>query len=87
MDDYKELFYIHKPHLHSVDIGDVSSRKQLRKDLQCQSFKWYLDNILPELFVTSHSLGYGRCYNNIDGKTHCLDKLNNDETKPYNLKM
>ena len=31
-----------------MDYGDVSGRRQLRKDLKCKSFRWFLENIYPE---------------------------------------
>jgi hypothetical protein len=75
MDDYKELFYMHRGDLKTIDIGDTSARTKLRKDLKCKSFKWYLDNVLPDKFImTEHSLGYGRVNKNfIDGNLfNCL---------------
>jgi hypothetical protein len=31
-----------------TDYGDITSRKQLRDNLQCKSFRWYLEHIYPE---------------------------------------
>ncbi|XP_073503251.1 polypeptide N-acetylgalactosaminyltransferase 5 [Phyllobates terribilis] len=51
LDDYKELFYGHGYHLlrERVNIGDLTKQKELRKRLQCKSFKWYIDNVYPDL--------------------------------------
>ncbi|KAI5643644.1 glycosyl transferase family 2 domain-containing protein [Phthorimaea operculella] len=75
MDDYKELFYLHRPDLRkSPKIGDVTHRKVLREKLQCKSFEWYLQHIYKEKFVpVRDAFGYGRFRNLASGL--CLDTL------------
>ncbi|XP_016096069.1 polypeptide N-acetylgalactosaminyltransferase 11-like [Sinocyclocheilus grahami] len=53
MDDYKEQYFVLRPELRNRDYGDISERVAIRKRLQCHSFKWYLDNIYPEMQVSS----------------------------------
>lgn len=48
MDQYKHYFY-EKLAYNLPNYGDVSSRRRLRKSLECQSFSWYLINVFPEL--------------------------------------
>uniref|UniRef100_A0A8C3IJP2 Polypeptide N-acetylgalactosaminyltransferase n=1 Tax=Chrysemys picta bellii TaxID=8478 RepID=A0A8C3IJP2_CHRPI len=72
MDDYKYMVYfawnlpIENP---GIDYGDVSSRKELRKKLNCKSFDWYIKNVYPNLIPLTTVVVYGTVSTNI-----CVDQ-------------
>ncbi len=49
MDEYKELYYNKKPQARNMEYGDISKRVELRKRLKCKSFKWYIENVYPDV--------------------------------------
>ncbi|XP_026685614.1 polypeptide N-acetylgalactosaminyltransferase 5-like, partial [Diaphorina citri] len=67
------------------DFGDVTSRKELRRNLGCKSFKWYLDNIYPELFIPGDAVASGDVSNDWSGM--CIDSAckPTDMHKPVGL--
>ncbi|CAL1530756.1 unnamed protein product [Lymnaea stagnalis] len=75
MDDYADLFYAAVNLPEDLDFGDITDRVQLRKNLQCRSFKWYLNNIFPQMdAVQPYTDFYGQVRN--QGSLMCLDVIN-----------
>lgn len=48
MDEWRDFYYAMNPGATNVAVGDITERKDLRKRLNCKSFRWYLENIYPE---------------------------------------
>lgn len=40
-------------------MGNVTDRINLRKKLNCNSFKWYLENVFPEQFLPDNTIATG----------------------------
>ncbi|XP_016837569.1 putative polypeptide N-acetylgalactosaminyltransferase 9 isoform X2 [Nasonia vitripennis] len=72
LDEYAKYYYQRIGH-DKGNYGDVSDRKALRKNLGCKSFKWYLDNIYPELFIPGEAVASGEVRNLGEGGNTCLD--------------
>lgn len=72
LDEYAKYYYQRIGH-DKGNYGDVSERKTLRKKLGCKSFKWYLDNIYPELFIPGEAVASGEVRNLGEGSNTCLD--------------
>uniref|UniRef100_A0AAY4CC39 Polypeptide N-acetylgalactosaminyltransferase n=1 Tax=Denticeps clupeoides TaxID=299321 RepID=A0AAY4CC39_9TELE len=49
MDEFKLYYYSARPAARGKSYGDIHGREELRRSLKCKSFKWYLDNVYPEL--------------------------------------
>ena len=62
LDDYAKYYY-QRIGNEKGDFGDISERVQLRKDLKCKSFKWYLDTVYPELFIPGEAMAHGEVRN------------------------
>lgn len=45
----QEQYLSLRPELRGRGFGDIGDRITLRKRLQCQSFRWYLDTVYPEM--------------------------------------
>ena len=50
MDEYKEFLYARSPGKYEkVDPGDLTKQKEIREQLQCKSFKWFIEEVAPDL--------------------------------------
>ena len=58
LDDYKQFFYKRYSDT-SLDHGDVTDQHSLRKSLQCQSFDWYIKNVIPDQFLPNKTVHQG----------------------------
>lgn len=84
MDEYKRLFYLHRPDLKKAKLGDLSTRKELRDKLHCHDFAWYLKNVIPQKFILDENVqAYGRVRSKV--RNFCFDNLNFGEDTPHNL--
>lgn len=65
LDEYKEILYRTK--LNNIHFTqhhlDIQERMNLRKELHCKSFKWYLINVYPESMFPVNSQFYGTIAN------------------------
>eukprot|EP00039_Didymoeca_costata_P006862 m.94130 g.94130 ORF g.94130 m.94130 type:complete len:674 (+) comp13427_c0_seq1:150-2171(+) len=74
MDEYKQYFYKARPDVKKIDFGDISTRLELRKKLKCKPFKWYMETLLPDMFIPDEEhIKYQGALKNPDGQ--CLDKM------------
>ncbi|XP_072323723.1 polypeptide N-acetylgalactosaminyltransferase 9 isoform X2 [Scyliorhinus torazame] len=83
MDDFKSHVYmawnipINNP---GVDFGDVSERVALRKRLNCRSFRWYRDNVYPEMRTYNNTITYGEVRNS-KASGYCLDQGSEEDDR------
>ncbi|NWX87441.1 GALT5 acetylgalactosaminyltransferase, partial [Nothoprocta pentlandii] len=91
LDEYKDLFYGHAYHLilKNLDVGNLTQQMELRKKLQCKSFKWYLENVYPDLeapLVRSSGLlvnvGTSRCLA-VENGTLALETCDDSSVKQH----
>ena len=71
MDNWADFYFSLNPVARKVDRGDISARLELRKQLQCKSFRWYLETIYPESQLPVNYLHLG----SISAGARCLDTM------------
>lgn len=41
-------YYCYSLDMRNIDAGNLTERLDLRKQLKCKSYRWFLENIYPE---------------------------------------
>lgn len=88
MDEYVRYFFLHRKDLKSkIHEIDVASRIELRKRLNCKSFRWYLENVYTEkkYIYDQDVVAYGTVRNPITNL--CIDNLNKAEEQKHEMGM
>ncbi|CDW58764.1 Glycos transf 2 and Ricin B lectin domain contain ing protein [Trichuris trichiura] len=89
MDEFKEYLYQRNPKMRQVDAGDLSKQLAIRKKLKCNSFKWFMTNVMfdqekyypasepPSLYVGSIKNQFSGLCIQYDGNEKSVVKLGN----------
>ena len=49
-EEHKEYYYTREPLGRGAPIGDISKQLQFKKDHNCKSFKWFMENVAYEVY-------------------------------------
>ena len=73
MDEYVDFYFkVNSMAKKSAMTQDVGKRKELRDELKCHNFRWYLKNIWPEHFFPTSERFWGKLKHKKSGQ--CLSK-------------
>lgn len=48
---YKEFFYTREPMARYLNMGDITDQLDMKNKLQCKSFKWFMEEVAPDLLT------------------------------------
>ena len=60
LDEFKNFFYDERPEALKIDTGSLNEAKSLKANLNCRPFRWYLQNVFPDLkFPNDNNVAFG----------------------------
>jgi polypeptide N-acetylgalactosaminyltransferase len=88
MDEYKEYVYKRNPEIYdNIDPGDLSKPKALRRKLNCKPFKYFIENVAPDMLkmyppeIQNFANGSLRVLNT----NHCIDTYSRPLGSPVGI--
>uniref|UniRef100_A0A336MXC8 Polypeptide N-acetylgalactosaminyltransferase n=1 Tax=Culicoides sonorensis TaxID=179676 RepID=A0A336MXC8_CULSO len=89
LDEYKDALYEKIPNIRDIEAGDLSKQIGIREKLRCKSFKWYLENIAPDILKTfpvkmPTDFAFG-AIESIAVDNWCVDALNGNQQNRIGL--
>ncbi|XP_031757651.1 polypeptide N-acetylgalactosaminyltransferase 14 isoform X1 [Xenopus tropicalis] len=84
MDEFKNHYYAARPAAQGRPYGDIQKRLSLRRTLKCRSFKWYLENVYPELQIPAESLSKSGI---IRQRQRCIESQKTEGPEPPSLNL
>ena len=49
-DEFKEYFYTREPGVRGYPVGNITEQLKFKKDHNCKSFKWFMENVAYEVY-------------------------------------
>lgn len=89
MDEYAEYLYEHLPNVKEADPGDLSKMLAIRKKLHCKPFKWFLEEVAPDLlekYPPVEPLPFAKgAIQSIAFPNLCIDTMQHAKSQPVSV--
>lgn len=91
-DEYKDVVYNRNiKRFSKIDAGDLTKQHEVRKNLKCKSFKYFLNEIMPDM-LTRYPIGFKDIpvfasgqIKSVSHKDKCIDSLSKSEFDPIGI--